>query len=144
MHEIVCATRGGEGSRAVQLAAIEAARQQQRPLVFLYVTSPSSMGTIDNTLQAAVEQELMWMGKVLLQIAQRRAQVTGVDADIVIRTGDVQTEISNYLHETEASLLLLGAPRTASMNVFGGDAVEHFAESIRQSTGVDVQIVHPR
>ena len=34
---IVCATRGGEGSRAVQLAAIERAKQSGKDLVFLFV-----------------------------------------------------------------------------------------------------------
>ena len=34
---IVCATRGGEGSRAVQLAAIERAKQSGNELVFLYL-----------------------------------------------------------------------------------------------------------
>ena len=47
MKCIVCATRGGEGSRAAQMAAIRQARRTGKPLVFLYVTDPYSMGDVD-------------------------------------------------------------------------------------------------
>ena len=47
---IVCATRGGEGSRAVQMAAIRRARATGSKLIFLYVTDPHSLGDYDETL----------------------------------------------------------------------------------------------
>lgn len=143
MNEIVCATRGGEGSRAVQLTAVEQAKATGRPLVFLYVTALANLGDMDPAMRAAVREELNWMGKALLRVAQQRAHDAGLEAKIVLREGNVREEIVNYLKETNASLLLLGAPRGTTANVFGDDAVEQFALSIRESTNVDVTIVRP-
>ena len=50
MNEIVCATRGGEGSRAVQMAAIEQAKTTGNPLVFLYVVSPDTITDVEPAL----------------------------------------------------------------------------------------------
>lgn len=144
MNEIVCATRGGEGSRAVQMAAVARAKETGRPLVFLYVAAPSILGKIDATLETAVHEELTWMGKALLSIAQQRAHAANLEARMVIREGSVEEEITRYLQQRHASLLLLGAPRGATANVFGDDAVERFAESIRTTTGIDVEIVRPK
>jgi nucleotide-binding universal stress UspA family protein len=143
MNEIVCATRGGEGSRAVQLAAIKIAKETGHPLTFLFVTSSDSLGEIDKVLRQPVREELTWMGQTLLRIAQKRAESAKIKAKICIREGQIQEEIGRYLHDSDASLLLLGAPRGITANVFGDDAVERFAQSIHDSSGVKVEIVRP-
>lgn len=145
MNEIVCATRGGEGSRAVQLAAIARAKQTQQPLVFLYVVSPGRLGKVDHTLETAVREELIWMGKALLHIAHRRAVQAGLqDVQLVVREGnDVQAEICAYLREFSASVLMLGAPRATTTNIFGDDAVERFAQQVHETADVPVEIIHP-
>lgn len=143
MNEIICATRGGEGSRAVQLAAIERAKSSGKQLVFLYVVAPNSLGDVATPLQTAVREELVWMGKALLRTAQQRAHAAGLDVKMEIREGRVQDEICNYIAATQASLLLLGAPRGSTANVFGDDLVERFAENIHQTTNIPVEIVRP-
>jgi hypothetical protein len=143
MNEIVCATRGGEASRAVQMAAIVQAKETGNPLVFLYVVSPDSVAYIEPTLEDAVLEELTWLGKAVLNVAEDRAQGEGVASEKVIRIGHVREEICGYLTETGASLLLLGAPRSTTTSVFGDDPVERLASSIHDSTGVDVAVVRP-
>jgi hypothetical protein len=143
MNELVCATRGGEGSRAVQLAAIDQARETGHPLVFLYVVSLASLGEIENGMETAVREEMLWLGKAVLQVARARARQTGVEASLVVKAGDMRTEICSYLTDSQASLLLLGAPRAATTTVFGDDPVERFANSIHESTGVPVMVVRP-
>ncbi|MFQ5398192.1 MAG: universal stress protein [Anaerolineae bacterium] len=140
---IVCATRGGEASRAVQMEAIKQAKLQGKPLVFLYVTNPASLGELDSSLMAAVREELNWMGQALLHIASLRARAAGIQAQLVVREGDVREEIVSFLRDSESCLLLLGAPRKASFNVFGDDAVEQFAASIREKTGAEVRVIRP-
>ncbi len=140
---IVCATRGGEGSRAAQLQAIRRSKEMDKRLVFLYVTDSGTVEGIDKSLLSAVQSELDWMGKTLLRIAQHRAKLSGLDTDIVIRHGLVREEIGRFLHESQAELLLLGAPRGTSANVFGDDAVEQFAIAIKAQTGVPVEVVRP-
>lgn len=144
MDEIVCATRGGEGSRAVQLAAIERAKEQGSPLLFLYVAAPSTLGDIDAPLQTAVNQELVWMGKALLFIAAQRALAANLNARTIVLEGNVRQVIATYLDEHDVSLLLLGAPRGSTANVFGDDQVEKFATMINESTGVAVEIIRPQ
>jgi nucleotide-binding universal stress UspA family protein len=143
MECIVCATRGGEGSRAAQEAAIRRARKEGKPLVFLYVTAPDSLGDVDEQLIPAIRQELNWMGQTLLQVAKGRAEAAGLKATVKIREGVVQTEIERFLQESNAEVLILGAPRGLTANVFGDDVVEQFAQTIQDDTGIDVQVIYP-
>ncbi len=143
MNEIVCATRGGEGSRAVQMAAIERAKSTGNQLVFLYVVSPDAVTDVEPGLEEAVQDELIWLGKAVLNVAEARAISEGLDAEKVIFQGNVRDEICRFLIEQQASLLLLGAPRSATTSIFGDDPVERFASSIHENTGVDVAVVRP-
>lgn len=143
MTNIVCATRAGEGSRAVQLAAIDHARQPGKRLTFLYVIDIDTINEVDSIIHDALRQELTWMGKSLLRIAEKRAADANLQATLVIREGSVRDEICRYVTETDAELLLLGAPRATSTNIFGEDEIESFAGSIQSTTGVPVKIVRP-
>ena len=143
MNEIVCATRGGAGSRAVQLAARALAIRSGDPLVFLYVATPGSMVDITADLQKAVREEMIWLGKALLFVAEKRARDSGLKVESVILVGDVQDEICSYLTEHNATLLLLGAPRGTTAELKGDDAIERFAARITENSGVEVQIVRP-
>lgn len=143
MGKIVCATRGGEGSRAVQMAAIGIAKEEAKPLTFLFVTDPASLGYMDPKLIPAVQAELNWMGQTLLSIAHQRAHLAGIEAEAVVRVGEIEAEIDRYLQEYDSDLLLLGAPRGTTANVFGDDAIEQFADAVQQSTGVPVKIIRP-
>lgn len=139
---IICATRGGEGSRAAQLEAIRAARAQDERLTFLYVVDQAQIDGHDELLKGAVRAEVNWLGRVLLQIARQRAERAGLEAEVVIREGAVKEEIEAFLRQSDASLLLLGAPRGTSP-AFGDDALEQFAHTIEEDTGVPVRVVRP-
>jgi hypothetical protein len=143
MNDIVCATRGGAGSRAVQLTAIELAQRTGNPLVFLYVASPGNLSHEEPALQEPIRDELIWLGKALLVVAEKRARDAGLRANTVILVGNVQDEINRYLLENKASILLLGAPRGTSAELAGEDATKQFATRIYESSGVEVQIVRP-
>ena len=143
MNEIVCATRGGEGSRAVQLAAINQAKETGNPLVFLYVVSPGSINDVNPALESAVREELVWLGKALLYVAKKRALDAGLEAETIIRVGDILDAICSYLSTNKVSNLLLGAPRGSTSQLFGDDPVERFAKDIHRKTGVEVEIVRP-
>ncbi len=144
MGSIVCATRGGEGSRAVQAAAIQRAKATDSPLNFLYVADPNSLDDdIDAGLKTAVLAELHWMGETLLRIAQKRADAEHLTSNVSIREGNVPQEIIRFVQEVEADLLMLGAPRGTTANVFGDDAIEQLARQIQAEAGVRVEIVRP-
>ena len=143
MGKIVCATRGGEGSRAVQMAAIDRADNTGNPLIFFYVTDPTALVGMEDTLRDAVRAELEWMGQTLLEIARQRAHAADLEANVVIRHGEVRAEIGRFLREHDVTLLLLGAPRGTTANVFGDDAIEQFALHLHNETGVQVEVIRP-
>ncbi|MDX1689134.1 MAG: universal stress protein [Candidatus Promineifilaceae bacterium] len=143
MGTIVCATRGGQGSRAVQLAAIDRAKERNERLVFLYVVDVPLIKEYDEALSGAMHAESHWLGEALLRVAQQRAQREQVKAEIAIREGDVKEEIEAFLTESDAAVLMLGAPRGTTPTVFGDDAIERFAATIENDTGVAVEIVRP-
>jgi nucleotide-binding universal stress UspA family protein len=144
MSSIVCATRGGEGSRAAQMAAIAQAKLTGKPLLFLYVVDPNSLDEkINDSLKEPMLAELTWMGETLLRIAQKRADTAFLSTEVKIRRGVVQAEIVRFVQEVNADLLILGAPRGTTANVFGDDAIEQLAEGIQQETAVTVEIIRP-
>lgn len=142
MSVIVCATRGGEGSRAVQLRAVEKASSEDHKLIFLYVVDVQVVGEFDENLQKAVSAEFHWLGQSLLHIARQRAERAGINAEIAIRDGAVKEEIERFLRESGASLLMLGTPRGTSP-AFGDDTIEQFAKAIEEDVGVPVELVRP-
>ena len=143
MGSIVCATRGGAGSRAVQQAAISYAREKGNELVFLFVIDTGSVEGEEDELVTAVRDELYFLGQTLLRIAKKRAANYQVAAEIVVRDGTVKDQITKFLGECSAELLLLGAPRGTSDTIFGDDVIEQFAEAIHRDTGVEVEIIRP-
>ncbi|MFZ0545636.1 MAG: universal stress protein [Candidatus Promineifilaceae bacterium] len=143
MGRVVCATRGGEGSRAAQEWATRYARENDRPLTFIYIVDFKTLDAFDDSLLSAVRGELNWLGNSLLRIARNRAGHSGVTAEIVIREGDVRLTIEDFLRESAAEILFLGAPRGTTANVFGDDAIEEFAHRIQEDTGIQVEIAHP-
>jgi hypothetical protein len=70
---IVCATRGGEGSRAVKERAIEHALAHDCALVFLFVIDAEAIeeegpAAGGRALDSALRRELRWIGRVLLEL----------------------------------------------------------------------------
>lgn len=143
METIVCATRGGAGSRAVQMRAIQYAAERSASLVFLFVIDMSNLDRADENLRSAMREELTWLGRTLLLIARRRADNSQVASEIVIREGSVREEIVKFISERSAELLLLGAPRGTTDTLFGDDVIEQYASSIQEETGVLVEVVRP-
>ena len=144
MGPIVCATRGGEAGRRTQERAIALAKERGAELVFLCVFDPSLAGQLNDALGAAVEMEQQWLGQALLGTAQARAQKEAVGTNAVVLIGPVLETIEGFLRQVDASALIIGEPKTSSaLAAFHPGKVHHFAERVRQNTGVDVLVVSP-
>ena len=98
---------------------------------------------VEENLRTAVRDELVWMGNAMLQIAKLRAGARNIDVTLKVRVGKVQDEIERFLQDSQASLLLLGAPRGTTTTVFGDDAIEKFAQTIQDDTGITVELIRP-
>ncbi|UCG22619.1 MAG: universal stress protein [Chloroflexota bacterium] len=144
MKCIVCATRGGAGSRAVQERAIRYALERDTKLIFLFVIDISTLDGAEDKMRPAVLAEMTWLGHALLQFAHQRARDAGIASEIVIREGQVRDEICRFLEERSAEMLLLGAPRGTTATIFGDDVVEQFAATVEETTGIPVEIVRPQ
>jgi nucleotide-binding universal stress UspA family protein len=142
MKRIVCATRGGAASRAVQERAISLAAEHSAELVFLYVADSCSCGAMSEDLAQVVEDELRRMGRSLLHIAHVRAQEQGVEADMTAKCGPVRQTILDFVAETQADALVIGAPRrNSNVQEFGDNGLPAFARKVTEETGAQVLIV---
>jgi nucleotide-binding universal stress UspA family protein len=142
MRPIVCATRGGEASRRTQKRAIALAKERDAELIFLCVVDPTFAGPVNESLAAALKDELRRLGRSLLSIAQMRAREQDVAVQAVTRCGPVWQNIKDCVREVDAETLVIGAPRTESTSqAFGPGDVHRFAETVRQSTDVEVIVV---
>lgn len=138
--DIVCAVRGGAGSRAVQNVAIREALETDGQLVFLYVIDRRMLDACEAVMRPSVRNELYWMGKSLVHIAVARAQAAGLRRVAwAIHEGDVREEITQAVSARPTRLLLIGATRRQSDS--GPDAAADFATWVQANTGVAVQVV---
>ncbi|MFN2165752.1 MAG: universal stress protein, partial [Anaerolineae bacterium] len=93
MGVIVCATGNGDTSRIVQNRAVDIARRERKRLIFIHVVDVKRLGDLEEGLVPAAEMELAWLGQAVLRLARDRARRSGVDADIAIRYGQVQSSL---------------------------------------------------
>lgn len=142
MKRIVCATRAGAASRRAQKRAISLAKEHSAELIFLYAADARAYGAMSPELAKAVEDELTRMGRSLLHIARVRAQEQGVDAGMATRCGPVRQAIMDFVSETQADVVVIGAPRLSlNLQEFGESGVHSLIEEVTQTTGAEVVIV---
>ena len=143
MGKILCPTRGGEGSYRTQDAAIAMARERGDELVFLYVVGLEFLGRTSRAVRPdVVTEEMKHLGEFLLTMAQERARKQGVDAEYVLREGDVQTEIKAAAVEEGATIVVLGqATDNDSECAFAPESLLEFAAEIEDETGVAARVV---
>ncbi len=140
---IICATRGGEGSRAAQKAAADHAKEADARLEFVYVVDEMQIVGIDNVLRPALRKELLWMGRALVELAARRGRLAGVSAEVVVLEGTLREQLIAYMREHKAHTMYIGAPRGTTANIFGDEEIEQFALMIERESGAKVEVVRP-
>jgi nucleotide-binding universal stress UspA family protein len=140
---IICATRGGEGSRAAQQAAVNHAREIGARLEFVFVVDEMQIAGIDNVLRPALRKELLWIGRALVELAARRGRLAGVPAEIVVLEGVLREQLIAYLREHHVDTMYVGAPRGTTANIFGDEEVEQFALLLERESGSNVVVVRP-
>jgi nucleotide-binding universal stress UspA family protein len=142
MKRIVCATRGGAASRRVQEEAIALAKESGADLVFLYVADSAACRGMPQELAPVVADELTRLGRSLLHIAHVRARERGIEAGMVARCGQVRQTIVDFVVETGADALIIGAPHAKSATPqFGDEGIRAFAREVAEATGAQVVIV---
>ncbi len=140
MGRILCATRGGEGSHRTQDAAATLAKERGDELLFLYVVDTSFLNQTAAPLVVDVEARLERMGRFQLTMAQERAAVQGIEAQALVRRGQLRTELAAAAQELGVDLIVLGRPVNQGA-VFDEAALQSLASCLESETGVKVLIV---
>ena len=133
MSLIVCATGNGDRSRSVQARAVEAARRQQKRLVFVHVVDVEQLAELDESLREAARAELAWLGSAIMRLAQDRAHRQGVQAESVVLYGNVCSALEDFLTHQPVDLLLMGEASNTTLLTF--------ARHVQDDLGIPVQLV---
>jgi nucleotide-binding universal stress UspA family protein len=143
MSGIVCAIRGGPGSRATTAEAVTLAQKTDLPVHFLYVVNLDFLTRTATSRISVISEEMRRMGESILSVAQDHAVAQGVPAQGVIRHGAVGEEIASLCHELKAQYLVLGRPQPDKAdNVFTQARLAQFIKRLEAETGA--QVVLPK
>lgn len=136
MSGIVCAIRGGADSQATIQTAIDLAVETHQTIYFLYVINLDFLTYTATSRVHVVAQEMRQMGEFILLTAQAQAEENGVEAQAVVRQGQVREEITNLCHEVNAEYVILGRPRGQDeVDVFTHEHLDRFTQRIEEESG---------
>lgn len=139
---IACLVRGGEMGRMVQERAIAYALQTNQTIVFLHVIDLTQVIPENEKQLDAIKTELVWLGKVILNMARHRAKRAGVKAESVLLFGAVPEAAQEYLRHHSFSRVLIGAPHPSTLNYT--QRLKHicqFAGQLEKATGIPVEVI---
>ncbi|MBU0704584.1 MAG: universal stress protein [Chloroflexi bacterium] len=137
---IVCATRGGEGSEPTVQGAISLARERGMGLTFLYIADLEFMKRAAMAHTSRAAEELRKMGEFIMLTLVEKAQEAGVEADFAVRPGRFRDELLRYLEETRPATLVLGSPQPNTAHL-DAQKMSHLAQEIEEQTGVLVELI---
>jgi nucleotide-binding universal stress UspA family protein len=140
MGKILCATRGGEASYRTQDKVIALAKERGDELLFVYVVDTHFLDKTAAPIVVDVENDIAEMGDFLLLMAKERAAKESVEAETLIREGEVFEELEKAAVEEGVSLIVLGEP-TGEGSVFRVTELQQCVEKIEADTGIQVQIL---
>lgn len=139
MSGIVSAIRGGPDSKATIGRAIALAQETGLPLYFLYVVNLDFMSRTTSTRLHTISEQMQEMGEFILLAAQDTASAQGVDAQGVVRHGDIAEEIVALCRELAADYVVLGPPRLEHEgSVFTEELLVDFMKVAQEQTGAKV------
>lgn len=139
MSGIICAIRGGPASQPTIRRAIMLAKEKELPLQFLYVVNLDFLSYTESGRVRNITSELEKMGDFILLAARDRAERGGVQAEGVIRHGDVGEQIIQLAKDARADYVVLGPPRgEQEEDVFTQERLQQFMRRIEEESGAGV------
>jgi len=139
MSGIICAIRGGPHSQPTIQQAVTTAKQHQIPIYFLYVVNLDFMEHTEHSRTQVIQRELREMGEFICLKAQIEAEREGVQANVVVREGNVTDEIVTRCHEMQAEFVILGQPQgKPTNNIFNQERLQKFSQMLETQTGAEV------
>jgi nucleotide-binding universal stress UspA family protein len=141
MSGVVCAIRGGPRSQLTINQAIRLSKDAELPLYFLYVVNLDFLSFTESSRTRLISKEMHEMGEFILVAAQTKAQSEGVEAEGVVRHGEVTMEIIGLAKELSADYIVLGQPEGVDeKDVFTMERLKQFSERLSEESGAQVII----
>ena len=142
MGTIICATRGGEASYHTQDIVIEMAKVTGDKLVFVFAVDTHFLDKTSAPKLVDVGPELDHMAEFMLIMAQERAAKADIEAEQVVKHGDLRSVLLETAQEQHATLIVLGSPgNEGKRGRFVLEGLQDFAAGLQKDSGVEVQIV---
>lgn len=142
MIRILCAVRGGSPSQRTIDQAVEIVRERGGHLIFVYVVDAEFLGYATVGRPSVVLRELRTTAEFTMSLLLRRLREQGVEADSIVRTGDVRRQIIECLLWQDADVLIVGQPvKSPGRNTFTPKSLEGFVADVKAKTGVEVVVV---
>ncbi|MGD8405440.1 MAG: universal stress protein [Anaerolineales bacterium] len=139
MSGIICAIRGGPHSQPTIRQAVATAKQHQIPIYFLYVVNLDFMEHTEHSRTQVIQRELREMGEFICLKAQIEAEREGVQANVVVREGNVTDEIVALCHDIQAEFVVLGQPQgKPTTNIFDQERLQEFSQTLETQTEAKV------
>jgi hypothetical protein len=139
MGDVLCAVRGGPGSYATRVAALEAGGADGT-VHFLSVVAPGIYDPLHAGEQHAIRTELAWRDLVIGKAIASRLGDDEAQFTVEVRVGDLAETIAEYARELGVERILLGRPRAAPDAVLA-ESEEEFVAGLEEASGVPVEVV---
>lgn len=140
---IICAVRGGPESRDTVTHAVDLALESGARLTFFRVMDAEFLEHATVGPLSVVYRELREMAKFALLILCDRARRRGVtQVDCVVREGNIQKQLRQFLGESSVDVLVVGRPtRSPGSNVFKPRELELFVAELEREQDLHVEVV---
>jgi len=145
MSVILCPVRGGPDSQPTIQRALSLAQTTDLKVVFLYVVNLDFLASTASSRSQVITHELTELGQFILDAACVQAERAGVQAETVVRHGNVVAQIIDVCQELDAQYILLGVPRRGrETNVLEHPELDNLAAQLHETTGAEVILVEPQ
>jgi nucleotide-binding universal stress UspA family protein len=140
---IICAVRGGPESRDTVTHAVNLALETGATLTFFRVMDAEFLEYATVGPLSVVYRELSEMAKFALLILCDRAQRRGVaQVDCVVREGNIQKQLRQFLSESPVDVLVMGRPtRSPGSNTFKPPELDLFVDELKREQDLRVVLV---
>jgi nucleotide-binding universal stress UspA family protein len=135
--DLIYVSWGGTGRGAALRAAYERAADAGQKLTYLAILDPPSFADLDSSFIGLVIDELDWLLQAHVRTVAE-ASTRKIEAEVVVRTGEVVDEVEALAKSLGATSIVVGAPVTLD-----GSSVEDLVAALQQRTGVTVEIIDP-
>ena len=137
---IICATRAGEHSRLVHNAAFEQPKETGDTIVFLHVIGGEVFEQHNAAMQQAIRDEVGWLVRTLVALAQQRTRAEDVEIRFEIREGSTPAQMLASVEANSATKMIMGDPRNGDESTFHGVTLEELKSALAEQ-GAALQTV---